>query len=100
MRRSPSILVIFPWISAGADRGEAITAHGIRQRPSRAGEIRIERRVVLVFNVEISSGGIGLPDFDQRVGDRTAVLVAHAAAYNDAFSHRFAGVLSCQIAAR
>ncbi len=39
----------------------------------------IERCVVLIHLVHVAPGGVGLPQLDQRAGDRAALLVEHAA---------------------
>ena len=41
---------------------------------SRADKVRIQRRVVLIHRMAIATGGIGLPDFDQRIRTPAARL--------------------------
>ena len=68
----------------------------VSTRPA-AGEVRIERRVVLVVLVRVAAGGIRLPDFDQRVAHGAAVFVHHAPLDDDPLAERLAGVLAGQI---
>ena len=88
MRRAPSVVVITPRIGPGLNGGETITALGVGQDSRIAGEIRIERRVVLVAGMVIAAGGVALPDFDHGVGHRLAVLVEHPAMNDDALAER------------
>ena len=67
VRRPPRVVVVAPRILAGLDRDEAVAALGVGQRAAAAGEIGIDRRVVVVARVRIAAGGVGLPDLDQRV---------------------------------
>ena len=60
---------------------------------ARSGEVRIERRRMLVDIVDVAAAGIRLPDFDERVGNRTLVLVEHVAVHDDAFAERLTFVL-------
>jgi hypothetical protein len=57
---------------------------------ARAGEIRIERRRMLIDDVDITAAGIGLPDFNQHVRHRAAILVEHLAVDDDALAERLA----------
>ncbi len=47
--------------------------------------------------MRVAAGGVGLPDLDQRVGDRAAVAVEHPAADDDPLPLRLAGVLAGQV---
>ena len=48
---------------------------------------------MLVDVVHVAAAGVGLPDFDQRVGHRPPVLVDHVAVHDDALAQRLARVL-------
>jgi len=48
---------------------------------------------MLIDDVHVAAAGIGLPDFHQRLGDRTPVLVKHLAMHDDALAQRLALVL-------
>ena len=90
-------MVIAPGVGAGLDGDEAIIAGGIALGTAGAGEIRIERRGVLVADVNVAPAGIGLPYLDQRVRHAAAVLVKHMAVHDDALAERLAGVLARQV---
>ena len=47
---------------------------------------------MLVDLVEIAAGRVGLPDLDQRIPDRAAVVVEDATGDDDSLAERFAGV--------
>ena len=47
---------------------------------------------MLVDVVDVAAGRVGLPDLDQRVRHRPAVLVEHAAGDDDPLAERLAGV--------
>ena len=64
-----------------------------------AGEIGVERRVVLVDRVVIAAGGVALPQLDQRPRHRPPVLVEHAARDDDPLAERRARVLRVRSAA-
>src|SRR5262245_28377586 len=97
VRRAPGVVVVTPGIFARTDRGEAVAALAIGQSAPAAGEIRVERSVVLVGRMGIAAGGVGLPDLDQRVRHRLAVLVQYSAAYDDPLADRLPFVLSREI---
>ena len=86
----PRVRVVAPGIRAGLDRDEAVAAVGVRERPPRAGEVRVERRRVLVALVDVAAGGVRLPDLEQRAADRAAVLVEHAPGDDDPLAERLA----------
>ena len=85
-----ALWMIAPRIGAGLDGEEAVAAFVIGQAAAGAEEIRIERRGMLVDLVNITSGGVRLPDLDQRIAHRPAVFVEHAARHDDAFAERLA----------
>src|SRR6266404_9677596 len=91
MVRPPGIVVIAPGIGARLDRSEPIPAVIIGVDAALAAKIRIERRVVLVARVLIAAGSIGLPDLDNGLGYRPAILVGDPAVHDDALAEcRFA----------
>src|SRR5581483_6581646 len=53
-----------------------------------AGEVGIERCVVLIDRMMIAPGGIRLPDLDQGIRHRPLVLVEHPADHDDALAQR------------
>ena len=86
--RPPCVLVIRPGIGAGTDGQHLVAAVGVGEDPSGAGEIRIERRVVLVRRVVVAAGGVGLPDFYHRMWHRPPVLVGDAPGDDDPLALR------------
>lgn len=73
----PGVVMIAPGIRTGLDGDEAVVALAVRDATSRPGEIGVQGRVVLIDLMDITPGGVALPNFDQRVGHRPAVLVGH-----------------------
>src|SRR5260370_25194078 len=63
----PSIVMIAPRIRARLDRHEAVRAVRVRDHSSDTGEMRIERRLVLILGVSVAAGGVRLPNFDHGV---------------------------------
>src|SRR6516165_4033330 len=63
----------------------------------RPGKVRIEGSVVLVHVVKITACGVRLPDFDQRMRNRTAIFAKHASAYDDPLADGLAWVLTGQV---
>src|SRR4051812_31308157 len=54
MRGTPGVVVIAPGIGAGLDGDEPVVAGGIAHRAACSGEIRIERRRMLVADMDIA----------------------------------------------
>src|SRR5260370_16843988 len=96
LRRAPGVLVSAPRISAGFDGYEPVPPLPIGQAAAGAGEVRVERRWVVVHRVHVSPGGVGLPHLDQCVTHRLAVAVDDAAADDDPFAERLAIMLPRQ----
>jgi hypothetical protein len=55
---------------------------------------------VVVDTVRIAPRRVRLPDFHQRLRDRTPILVQHAAVKDDALPDRLATVLARQVSVR
>ena len=89
MRRPPGVGMIEPRISAGLDRQVSVLAFFVGHAAPRAGKVGIERRVVLIDGMMIAPGGVGLPDFDQRIRHRLFVFIQDPADDDDALAHRF-----------
>src|SRR5271165_2101911 len=98
VRRSPSVVMILPGICSGANGDEAVVTSGVAEGMPAAGEVGVERRIVLISFVAITAGGVGLPDFDQSMRHGPAIFVQHAAAHDDAFAQRLAGMLAGKVA--
>src|SRR5579872_4787583 len=99
MRWSPGVGMIAPRICARPDRHKTVAPFRIRKRMTSARKIPIEWRMVLINRMEIAACRIRLPDFEQRIWQRTSCLIEHVAAYNNAFAQGFARLLMCQISA-
>ena len=93
---------VAPRIGAGLDGAEGVVAVLVGQRPAAAAEVRIDRGEIGVVAVPVAAAGIGLPDLDQRVRHRPAVLVQHVAVHDDAFADRLAvlGVVQQEVVDR
>ena len=72
-------MVIAPGVATGLDRDEAVMAIGVGQGVTTTGEVGIEWCIVLIDSVQISSSGVGLPDFHQRVCHGPRIFVEYAA---------------------
>src|SRR6266571_1777238 len=88
--RSPGVGVVLPGIRPRTNRQEAVDPILIRQTAAHAQEMRIERPRPLIPFVEVTAGGIGLPDLQERVRHRSPTVVEHAAGHNDALSNSLA----------
>src|SRR5271155_2190710 len=96
--RTPCIRMISPGIGTRPNGHEAIAAIFIGKGLAHAGEIRVERCVMLIPLVQIAPRSICLPNFDQGIPDRLTILVPNVSTDNDPLSQRFTFVLTCQIA--
>src|SRR6185312_16010587 len=79
------------------DRHEPVAAVGVGTATAGAGEVRVERRGVLVDLVAVASARIGLPDLDQRASDRPPVLVEDPPGDGDPLADRLARMLPRQV---
>src|SRR5260370_25055057 len=95
---TPGVVMVTPGVCTRPDGDEAIAACSVCERVSTSDKVRIQRSVVLVSLVQITSCGIRLPHFDERMRNWPRVLIHHSAAHNDPFAERLAAVLSRQIA--
>ena len=89
------------WLCQGYGPGLMVVneyhpASSVRQRPV-AGEVRVQRRGMLVALVHVPAGRVGLPDLHQLAPHRPAVAVQHAAAHHDALADRLAGAPDGQV---
>jgi hypothetical protein len=76
-------MVVAPRIGARLYRDEFVVAVLVGNGAARAGEVRIERRRMLIDDMHIASAGIGLPEFYERIGDRPLVLIEHMPVHDD-----------------
>ena len=97
VRRPPGVGVIAPWVGAGPDGDEPVGAVGLREAPSRAREVGIERGGMLVQLVDVPPGRVGLPDLHELAGDRAAVQAEDPAGDDDPLTERLTRVLAGEI---
>src|SRR6267154_611053 len=99
MGRPPAVDAIPERVGAGLDGPEEVIAPVIGQHPAAATEIRIDRRDIGVVAVAVASAGIGLPDFNERVGYRLAVAVEDIAVDDRLLADRLAllGIIEDEI---
>src|SRR4051794_38790978 len=82
--------MVAPWIRPGLDGDEPVLAIAVGARLTHAEKVRVERRREGgLAPVHIAPARVGLPDLDQRVRDRTAVLVEHATSDDAPLPDRF-----------
>src|SRR5450631_2022043 len=86
--------MILPGIGTRTNRQKAIDPLIIGQAAAHAQEVGIERSGPLVPLVQVATGGIGLPDLQQRVEQRRALLIEHAARHDDALADSLAASAS------
>ncbi|MOA15878.1 hypothetical protein D3C78_1360610 [compost metagenome] len=96
MRRTPVVGAVAPGVRTRLDGAEAVVALAVGQGPADATKVGVQRRQVAVVLVPVAATGVGLPDLDQGVRDRFAVLVADAAGQDDALTDRQAAVVEVE----
>src|SRR5215207_617139 len=94
---TPGVGMILPGIGAGLDSGEAVAALRVGDDTAGPGKVRVDRRRMLVDDMDVAARGVRLPDFEERVRNRPAVLVEHASGHDDALAERLAGVLAREV---
>ena len=88
--RAPGVGVVAPWVGTGADRREAIApSASVRQRPS---PVKLGSSVPgqLSLDVAVAARGVGLPQLDERAGDRSAAGVEQPSGDDDPLADGFA----------
>jgi|SRR4029077_3882285 len=95
--RPPGIVVIAPRITSRLDGDEAVPTFVIGEGAAEASEIRIERGIVLVERVQVSSGSIRLPKFHQRARDGTGIFIEYSPRDDDPFAHRRLLMLASEV---
>src|SRR5258706_11713952 len=94
---TPRVVVVAPWVGTRLDRRKLVMSVFVGKRAATAGEIRVERRVVLIVDVPVAAGRVALPQFNQRMRNRPAVFVEHAPTHDDPFTERRARVLAREV---
>ena len=98
--RSPRIVVISPRIGARPNGDIAIVTLVIGHAPACTGKVRVERCVPMVLGMDVTTSGIRLPDLDYCIGYRPAILVEHAARYDNPLALGNTRVLTGEIGER
>ncbi len=99
VRRPPPARGIGHRVGGGLDGAQLDQPTIPRDKARGAVEVRIGRRIVGVVGMDVLAGGIAMPDFDHRSGDRRAVLVDHARAQVDQLAERALRAMAGKIAA-
>ena len=97
VRRPPGVVMVAPRVRSRLDRREAVASIVVGDRATRAGEVRVERGGPAVPAVLVASGGVRLPDLDERAAQGLPLGVEHAAAERDSLADRLAGVLAREV---
>ncbi len=92
--RAPGVVVIFPGVRARTNGDKTVAAVVVGESAAFAGEIRVERGIMLIVLVEVAAGGIGLPDFNEGAANGPAIFIDNAAGHFNAFAKRLALVLA------
>ena len=87
---SPGVVVITPGVGSGTNGGELIFTLFIGQATPRPGKVGIEGGGVLVIDMDVTPGGIGLPQFNQSMRHSAAAIIHHPSGYQNPFPNRFA----------
>jgi hypothetical protein len=89
--------MVAPGIGARLDRDEAVAPLLVCQHAPLAGEVRIERCIMLISRMDIAAASVGLPDLDERARHGAPILVEHPAGDDNALPKRCAPVLAGEI---
>ena len=89
-----------PWIGAGLDGDEPIAALGVGQAPAEPVKFGSSGAGHWSRSVPVASGGVRLPDLDERVRHGASVAVEHATAHDDALPEGFSLVADRQVVVR
>src|ERR1700730_5064763 len=97
VRRAPGILMVLPRVGAGFYGDKTIAAFTIGEHASAAGEIRVERRAMLIHTMAVAPRRVGLPNFDKSSRNAAPFFIQYAPAHDDAFADGFTAVLPRQV---
>src|SRR5579863_9175942 len=87
---SPGVRVVLPRIRSRTNRQEPIDAIFVRQTAAHAEKVRIEWPRPLIPFVQVTTRGIGLPDFQERIRHRNPTVVKHTPGHNNALANGLA----------
>ena len=97
MRRTPCIVVIEPRIRPRLDGDKTVHSVFVGQCAPGTGEIRIERRGMLVDRMSVPARRVRLPQLNQRARNRLAIAIQHPPGHDDALAERLARMLTGEI---
>src|SRR6516165_6862209 len=95
--RTPRIVMVSPGIGARPDGDKTVAAFFIGECLAHARKIGIERRIMLIYLVQIAPGSVCLPDFNERIANRPVILIEQTPTDYDSLAERLALVLECKI---
>src|SRR5215471_15895167 len=84
----PAIDPIAERVRTRFDGTEEIVAVFVRQHPTAAAEVRVDRSNIGVVTMAVASAGIGLPHLDQGIADRLSIAVEDMTMNDDLFTYR------------
>src|SRR5262249_15319050 len=82
---TPGIVVVAPRVFARTNSFEGKAAFRVRNQRCAAGEVRVERGIMLIASVKVTTGGIGLPDLEHSTGNSPTLLIQDSTAAQRAF---------------
>src|SRR5262249_26097418 len=88
MRRPPAIEKIAKRVGSWLHSPKPVFAVGIGNCAATAAEIRVDRRDITVIAVAIAAPSVGLPKFQEDVGDRSPVPVLYLSMDDDPLADR------------
>src|SRR6516162_6697013 len=88
----PAIDPIAERVGTRFDGTEEIVAAVVRQHPTAAAEVRVDRSNIGVITMAVASARIGLPYLDQGIADRLSVAVEDMTMNDDLFTDRVTGL--------
>src|SRR6516225_5899597 len=72
---TPGIVMVAPRVFSRTNGFESKAPLRVGNKRGAAGKVRVERGIVLVAGVKITTGGIGLPDLNKGPGNGPTILV-------------------------
>ena len=96
MRRAPVVWPVTPRIRPRFDGAEAVIPFTIGQGAAYATKVGIQRCQVTVVLMAITTASVGLPNFNQGVRNRFAVLIAHATREDDPLANRQTAIVEIE----
>src|SRR5215471_10900710 len=86
---TPGIVMVAPRVFARTNGFKSKAAFRVGNKRRAAGEVRVERGIMLIAGVKVAPGGIGLPDLDKGPSNGPTILVQNPPAHQDPFPEGF-----------